>query len=128
MDNESVHVLVVDDETSIRLNVEAYLEDEGFTVRSAESGEEAVDILKKEKFDIGIIDMRLPGIDGNELILMAHNSNPKMRFIIHTGSTGYVLPQNIKELAIMEEHVLRKPLSDISLITKLIGSIMAGEI
>ena len=76
MDISNIKVLVVDDEIAVCSNVAAFLEDEGFMVFSAVSGEEALDILLKQKIDVAIIDMRLPGIDGDMLIVKAHELQP----------------------------------------------------
>ncbi|MBP7584535.1 MAG: response regulator [Spirochaetes bacterium] len=109
MDNSSATILVLDDEELVRANIVAFLEDEGFAVIPAESGEEALEILKSRPVDIGIIDMRLPGIDGNTFILQAHALNPRMRFMIHTGSINYTLPRELHEIGVRAEDVFRKP-------------------
>ena len=56
-----IHVLVVDDEDVVCSNVIAFLEDEGYDVDSAHSGEQALDIIATKAFDVGIMDMRAPG-------------------------------------------------------------------
>ena len=109
MNNSSVTILVLDDEELVRANIVAFLEDEGFTVIPAESGEEALEILKSRPVDIGIIDMRLPGIDGNTFIIRAHALNPRMRFMIHTGSINYTLPRELHEIGVRAADVFRKP-------------------
>ncbi|HPA73165.1 MAG TPA: response regulator [Spirochaetota bacterium] len=109
MENSSATILVLDDEELVRANIVAFLEDEGFAVIPAESGEEALEILKSRPVDIGIIDMRLPGIDGNTFILQAHALNPRMRFMIHTGSINYTLPRELHEIGVRAGDVFRKP-------------------
>jgi len=109
MKNSEVTILVLDDEELVRANIVAFLEDEGFTVIPAESGEEALEILKSRPVDVGIIDMRLPGIDGNTFILQAHALNPRMRFMIHTGSINYTLPRELHEIGVRAGDVFRKP-------------------
>ena len=109
MNNSSSTILVLDDEELVRANIVAFLEDEGFAVIPAESGEEALEILKSRPVDIGIIDMRLPGIDGNTFILQAHALNPRMRFMIHTGSINYTLPRELAEIGVRAGDVFRKP-------------------
>jgi CheY-like chemotaxis protein len=76
MNVSNIKVLVVDDESVVCSNVAAFLEDEGFTVFSAASGEEALDLILKQKMDVAIIDIRLPGMDGNMLIVKAHEIQP----------------------------------------------------
>ncbi len=115
-----IRILVVDDESVVCTNVIAFLEDEGFTVISAQSGEEALRILSDQQVDIGIIDMRLPGIDGNTFILKAHEIQPVMKFLIHTGSTNYSLPSALVELGISSRQVFRKPLMDMNILVEAI--------
>ena len=79
MSNASIRVLVVDDEEMILLNLAVFLEDDGFTVFSASSGEAALELLSRETVDVAIVDIRLPGMDGNTLILEAHKLYPETR-------------------------------------------------
>jgi CheY-like chemotaxis protein len=127
MDISNIKVLVVDDEGVVCSNVAAFLEDEGFTVFSAASGEEALDLLLKQKMDVAIIDMRLPGIDGDTLILKAHEIQPVLKFLIHTGSTNYSVSKSLEEIGVMNEHVFLKPLWDMSVLTKGILNIFEGN-
>lgn len=117
-------ILVVDDDPSILLNTIAYLEDEGFEVLSAETPEHALEILINKKVDVGIIDMRLPGIDGNELIIQAHQILPEMKFIIHTGSTDYLIPENIKNIGITAEQIINKPVLDMDIFSVSIAKLL----
>ncbi len=123
MDTSDINILVVDDESVVKENLAGYLEDEGFTVYTAASGEEALSLIERQAIDIGIIDMCLPGMDGNTLILKAQQRQPVMQFLIHTGSTNYMLPQSLIEIGLVPEHVLRKPLSDLSVLTRMINKI-----
>jgi len=59
--------LAVEDDERIRSAVKLALEDEGWTVDEAESGEEAIDMFNRSKPDVVLIDIMLPGIDGFEL-------------------------------------------------------------
>lgn len=114
MENAALRVLVVDDERTVRENLKAYLEDEGFLVRTAESGEAALALLTGEAFEVAIVDMRLPGIDGNAFILQAHQRCPELRFLIHTGSSSYSIPQSLHEIGLAETSVFRKPIVDMN--------------
>lgn len=115
-----VKILLVDDEEIVRITLEAYLEDEGYIVISANSGEEALEMLEDKNVDIGIIDMRLPGIDGNTLISKLNKLQPEMRFIIHTGSMGYSIPESLSKMGISSELVFKKPIKSMSTFTKMI--------
>jgi len=123
MDASEIKILVVDDESVVNENLAGYLEDEGFTVYTAASGEEALPLIERQAIDIGIIDMRLPGMDGNTLILKAHQRQPLMKFLIHTGSTNYALPQSLIDIGLVPAQVLRKPLSDLSALTRKINNL-----
>jgi CheY-like chemotaxis protein len=120
----TIHVLIVDDESLITSSLMAFLEDEGMSPMSAASGEEAIEILQEDKaFDVCIMDMRLPGMDGNTAIRAIHKLCPKMRFIVHTGSVDYIIPTDLKSLGIREAHLFHKPLADMNLIVKAIRSL-----
>ena len=124
----SVTILLVDDEEIVRITLEAYLEDEGYIVISANSGEEALEKIVNKKMDIGIIDMRLPGIDGNVLITKLNKLQPEMKFIIHTGSMGYSLPESLTALGISDELVFKKPIKSISEFTGMIRKLTEGKV
>lgn len=126
MDISNIKVLVVDDEIAVCSNVAAFLEDEGFMVFSAVSGEEALDILLKQNIDVAIIDMRLPGIDGDMLIVKAHELQPLLKFLIHTGSINYSISSSLQEIGIRTEQVFRKPLMDMGVLTKGILKLLEG--
>lgn len=113
-------VLVVDDEELIRVNLVAYLEDEEVEAIGTNSGEEALVVLADKEFDVAIIDMRLPGMNGNELIVAANQLWPDMRFIIHTGSTEYRLPQGLADIGLDETHVFLKPMQDMGKLVELV--------
>jgi len=112
MTNPLLTVMVVDDEEMVRLNLETFLGDAGFDLISVESGEDAEKILQETKVHVGIIDMRLPDMDGQTLILSANKINPDMQFIIHTGSLDYILPQQLSDIGITASQICHKPISD----------------
>lgn len=122
-----IHVLVVDDEDVVCSNVIAFLEDEGFDVVSANSGEKALEIIASKKFDVGIMDMRLPGIDGNTLILKSHELQPDMKFLIHTGSTNYNLPRALTDIGLSENNIFQKPLIDMGVLVDAIQKLVKGN-
>ncbi len=113
-----VHVLLVDDEVSVRDNLQTYLEDEGFLVTSTASGEEALDALDRQVFGVAIVDMRLPGISGNDFIRRAIPRAEQLHFIIHTGSLEYQLPGDLQTLGLSPADVLLKPVGDLGELTR----------
>ena len=109
----SARVLVVDDEPLIVTGLRVFLEDEGMQVDSAGSGEEAVDIARNDaSFDVCIMDMRLPGMNGDTAIRALHQLCPDLKFIIHTGSADYSIPEDLRALGIDESLFFAKPLLD----------------
>lgn len=109
------HVLIVDDEEMIRENLKAYLEDEGMTVVAVDSGEQALHYLKSGySFAVCIMDMRLPGIDGNTSIRHLHTLCSHMSFIVHTGSSNYAIPDDFQNIGISKTHLHLKPLLDMA--------------
>jgi two-component system nitrogen regulation response regulator NtrX len=57
-------LLIVDDESTIRQSLQGVLEDEGYQVSLAETGEECLDLLSRHRFDLVLLDVWLPGVDG----------------------------------------------------------------
>ncbi|MCC7449864.1 MAG: response regulator [Anaerolineae bacterium] len=120
MNGSSVHVLVVDDEAMIRRNLCAFLEDEGFTVFPAASSEAALQLLENHHTDVGVIDIRLSGMDGNTFVLRAHALYPYMKFLIHTGSSDYQVPAELAAIGVQPEDVFMKPVADMRKIAQAI--------
>src|SRR5207248_11351285 len=65
---KSPRVLVVDDEPGIRQSLAGVLQDEGFTVQTVENGEACLDTLAHSIFDLILLDVWLPGVDGLETL------------------------------------------------------------
>ncbi|RJP68916.1 MAG: sigma-54-dependent Fis family transcriptional regulator [Ignavibacteriales bacterium] len=80
----SAKVLIVDDEKVIRDSLEVLLKDEGYKAETAPDGEEALAKIKAENYDIIITDIKMPKIDGIELMQQAKNLSPDSFFIIMT--------------------------------------------
>lgn len=120
-------ILIVDDEDSVQINLVAYLEDEGFTVLTSHSGEEGLELVNSTHVDCVIVDMRLPGMDGNSFIALAHKLRPALRFIIHTGSLTYMLPDWMKDVGIGNEHVFLKPVINMNTMMQAIHELLKCE-
>jgi DNA-binding NtrC family response regulator len=111
----SAWVLIVDDEEMIRENLKAYLEDEGWRVAAFEAVAPALRWLQEGTLcQICIMDMRLPDMDGNTAIRTLHQMYPEMEFLIHTGSSSYSLPDDLRALGLDDDRVYQKPLNDMA--------------
>ena len=106
---EELKVLVVDDEEMIRSTLADCFEDEGFDVVTADSAESGLLKLEEGTFDCATVDMRLPGMDGNDFIIRAHALQPELKFVIYTGSVDYILPQNVQDVGVRQRDVFLKP-------------------
>jgi two-component system NtrC family response regulator len=82
---KTARILVVDDDENIRKVLTTILEEEGYSVDSAETAKEAVEKTKKTFYNIALIDIRLPDMEGIELLTKIRDTVPKMRKIIITG-------------------------------------------
>lgn len=84
--NETAQILVVDDEGANRYSVSKTLQRVGYLVNEAASGEEALDMLKKQHFDVVLTDIRMPpGLDGVELLKRIKEESPDAIVILMTG-------------------------------------------
>jgi DNA-binding NtrC family response regulator len=79
------HLLIVDDESALREAIAERLADHGFVVEQAPSGEQALERLAEFAFDILITDLRLPGIDGRQVVESALERYPEIIPIVITG-------------------------------------------
>ena len=78
-------VLVVDDEQDIRDASERILSRVGYQVQKASRGNEALDILNKESVDIMLLDLKMPGMDGLEVLERVSEQNTEIQVIVITG-------------------------------------------
>jgi CheY-like chemotaxis protein len=79
-------ILVVDDETGIRSLLSELLESEGFEVRAAKDGQESLDEMQREDFDLVITDIQMPRLDGLAMVEAMRQAGRKEKIIIMTGS------------------------------------------
>ncbi|ABB15526.1 sigma-54-dependent transcriptional regulator [Carboxydothermus hydrogenoformans] len=82
---ETIKVLVVDDEENFRDLLIQRLTRKGYEVKGAATGEEALQFLKEETFHLAIFDIKMPGIDGIELLQRARQLDENLQVIILTG-------------------------------------------
>jgi DNA-binding NtrC family response regulator len=78
-------ILIVDDDESVRKVLATILHEEGYHVDSAKSGKEAIRKSKANFYNLALIDIRLPDMEGIDLLTMMKETTPKMVKIIVTG-------------------------------------------
>jgi CheY-like chemotaxis protein len=121
-------VLIVDDERLIRGNLAAYLEDEGLEVHVADSAEEALRQIEAGlDVQVCIMDVRLPGMNGDEACQALHLRAPGIRFLLHTGSPGYILSPELAAIGITQDHLYRKPVTDIARMAETVRTLCGGQ-
>jgi len=102
-----VRVLVVDDEPSVLESFKMILEIKDYLVVTTPDGPSALAELQKNHFDMAFVDMRLPGMDGLEVLKKAKEMDPDMEVIIVTAYASDETHANAITLGAME--YLRKP-------------------
>jgi two-component system, NtrC family, nitrogen regulation response regulator NtrX len=113
--DKHARILIVDDDETIRTTMKAILEDEGYVVDLASTGEEAIQLTMKTTYNIALLDIRLPDMEGVELLKLMRDSVPKTRKIM---VTGYPSMQNaIDALNKNADAYLLKPLDNDKLLS-----------
>jgi DNA-binding NtrC family response regulator len=83
--DETPRILIVDDDENIRKVLVAILEDEGYNVESVGTAKEAIERTRKKYYNMALIDIRLPDMEGIELLTRMKDTTPKIRKVIITG-------------------------------------------
>jgi DNA-binding response OmpR family regulator len=79
------HILVMEDERSVAKGLEMILSEEGYRVDLADTGKLAMEAFKQKRFDLLVADLRLPDIDGMEVIKQVKAAKPETEVIVITG-------------------------------------------
>lgn len=118
------HILIVDDEPHIVELERAILEVEGFDITSAGDGEEAIEVLKKIKPDLVILDMMMPGMSGRE-VAEKIKSNPKTKelkiIFVTVAKFSEVGQQSLKEMGVID--YITKPFDNDDFISRINNAI-----
>jgi len=83
--DKNPRILVIDDDRVIRQTIAVTLEDEGYTVDTAENGREAIEKANANFYNLAIVDWRLPDFEGTKLLQKLKETKPKMAKIMLTG-------------------------------------------
>jgi len=78
MENQDINILILDDDSSVRQSLANFLEDEAFNIFTADCTENGLKMIKKERIDIAIVDIRLPDMDGNIFISKAYQTTLRL--------------------------------------------------
>lgn len=80
-----IKLLIVDDETRFLQAIATRLSRRGFDVRTSENGVDAIKLARVEKFDLALLDLRMPGMDGGEVLRVLKEEHEFLEAIILTG-------------------------------------------
>ena len=81
---QSAKILIVDDELIMRESLAGWLERDGHEVEKAASGEEALKILKESRFDILLVDIKMEGMSGLDVLKQVKESDPDVEIVMIT--------------------------------------------
>lgn len=114
--NESLPatILVVDDEAPIRLSFRYFLEDHQFNVLEAENGRVGLEIFREKKPDMVLVDLRMPEMDGLEVLAGITKQSPETPIIVVSG-TG-VIRDVVEALHLGAWDYILKPIEDMTIL------------
>jgi DNA-binding NtrC family response regulator len=84
-EQQQTRILIIDDDQSIRVTLSKALENVGYVVETAENGAEAIEKARANLYNLALIDIRLPDMEGTRLLTAMKDTTPKMVKIILTG-------------------------------------------
>ena len=102
-------ILIVDDEPNVRLSYRAALETEGYVIKEAHCGAKALDALASDAFDLAILDMRMPEMDGLELLAQMRNRGFTTPSVIITAFGD--VPHAVRAMKLGAIDFLKKPIT-----------------
>jgi len=114
----SANVLIVDDEEGIRTSLGAYLSLEGYTVDVAEDGKKALELLRQTKFNIILLDINMPGMDGLETLKAIKALDFSIQVIMITAYSTF--DKTMKSLEFGASDYILKPFEDLKEILHLV--------
>ena len=85
MNKPRAHILIVDDETDLRTLLRHILTAQGYQTTDAEDGEEAIELIKRHKFDVALLDIQMPNINGIQVLKYIKEHSPQTKAVMLTG-------------------------------------------
>ncbi len=115
-------ILIIDDEALIRRALSDYLTESGYQTTMASNGIEGLTIARSEQFHAVLVDLRMPQVDGMEVITTLHDEQPELPVVVVSG-TG-VLSDAIEAMRRGASDYITKPVADIDEIAVVIERVM----
>lgn len=114
MRNPSATLLIIDDDEVVRASLAAYLEDSGFHVLQADNGLQGLHVFEQQRPDLVVCDLRMPQVDGLELIRRIGEVDAEMPVIVVSGAG--VMSDAVEALRLGAADYLIKPLEDLAVL------------
>ena len=108
-------ILVADDEETIRAILKEELEEEGYAITTAVDGEDAIRLLRQDKFDLVLADIKMPRADGFDVLRTVKAEQPSVRVIMLTGFAD--LKNAIESKRLGADDFVSKPYDIVDLVT-----------
>ena len=123
--NAPQRVMVVDDDEGVRTSWKRLLTEQGFDVTTAEDGVRAISRLQEAPAQVVVSDLRMPGLDGLELLDWIHQRRPNTRFILFTGYGNEDVERKARKLGAFG--YLNKPVSP-EMLSAMIAAAMQTQV
>ncbi len=107
-------LLIIDDDTIVRQNIVAYLEDSGFDVYQASDGRCGLALFRRDPPDLVLSDLRMPGVDGLQVLKEVHEQSPEIPVIVISGAG--VMSDVVEALRLGASDYLIKPVVDMEVL------------
>ena len=82
-------ILIVDDEKNLRILYKKELAEEGYRILTADSGQNALEIVKKDHIDLAVLDIKMDGIDGIQTLREILSENRNIKIILNSAYSSY---------------------------------------
>jgi signal transduction histidine kinase len=125
MSEEKIQVLLADDEDPLRMTVAAWLDDEGFDVEQAADGIEAINKAQTKDYDIAILDIKMPGANGLEVLRYIKKNSAQTEVVMMTAMSDVSMAVEAMKLGAKE--YLTKPIDMDQLVPQLKGILRARD-
>ena len=108
-------ILVVDDEDALRTGLSSELTSKGYNVSTASDGDEAISGLQKETFDLVVLDIKMPRMNGFEVLKFVKEKHPETKVVMLAGFADFGNVIDVKKLG--AEDFVAKPFDLANLLT-----------
>ncbi len=99
----SLHILIVDDEDIIHRTLGMFLEELGHTIDGAWNGISALEAIEANNYDLALVDLRMPGMDGLVLLERVREVRPNLPTVVMTGHGDPAMAERAAELGALAQ-------------------------